>query len=752
MKDLRDFLIASGIKQEVADYITKNFRVSELDVGNIKEMREGKGNSIFDDIYRKIKRRKAVILTEEEKEAIISSTNLPVKIKEELAEKLRGVRISGAKLDKIIKEVERKYENAKVEPCEAVGIIAAQSIGEPGTQMSLPGHEKIIICENGTIRIRKIGEFVDELMDKFGYERFSESDVCDLPENIGFLVPSLDQDGNIRWKRILSCSRHKSPKKILRVETRSGRKILSTDSHSFVVKKEGRIIPISGRELSLDDRLPVIRRIPQPHPTLGIRDCLKVENELPDYVYGADESTICSLLRNYFDRNGDVDLQRGIIILDSSSEELIDGISLLLNRLGVFSKKIKEDGKGELHISHRYAPVFLEKIASDEKEKMDKLSKLCELRDADSVEDEDCDVIWDEIKSISYEDADTEHVYDISVNGLETFATFDGIITHNTMRTFHYAGVGAIYVTLGLPRIIEIVDARDPSTPAMKIRLEKEYAGEKEKAEEVAVKIEETRLSHVGRIETLEREDNNIIFIKLDRNELDKRKINKEEIVAKVEEMIKKMERKEKEAEEVEIEILPEEDIIVVKAPSYRMLMKMEDQLPNILLKGIEGIKRVVVRYDNERKEYMLYTEGSALKKVMQIEGVDYRRTITNNINEIASVLGIEAARNAIIEEMMSTLEEQGLNVDIRHIMLIADMTTVDGEIKQIGRHGVAGEKASVISRAAFEVTVKHLLDAALYGKRDELKGVIENVIVGQPIKLGTGGIELVARRYGEAA
>ncbi|MGA9029451.1 MAG: DNA-directed RNA polymerase subunit A'', partial [Methanoregula sp.] len=120
-------------------------------------------------------------------------------------------------------------------------------------------------------------------------------------------------------------------------------------------------------------------------------------------------------------------------------------------------------------------------------------------------------------------------------------------------------------------------------------------------------------------------------------------------------------------------------------------------------------------------------------------------RTRTNNISEIAQVLGIEAARNAIIHEAQSTLNEQGILVDVRHIMLVADMMCMEGEVKQIGRHGIAGEKESVLSRAAFEVTVNHLLDAAVANETDELSGVTENVIVGQPIQLGTGDVRLVA-------
>jgi len=89
-------------------------------------------------------------------------------------------------------------------------------------------------------------------------------------------------------------------------------------------------------------------------------------------------------------------------------------------------------------------------------------------------------------------------------------------------------------------------------------------------------------------------------------------------------------------------------------------------------------------------------------------------------------------------------LSEQGLNVDMRHIMLVADVMTADGTVRAIGRHGVSGEKSSVLSRAAFEITVNHLLLASQRGESDELNGVAENIIVGQPVKLGTGAIELV--------
>ncbi|MDM7939936.1 MAG: DNA-directed RNA polymerase subunit A'' [Methanothrix sp.] len=311
--------------------------------------------------------------------------------------------------------------------------------------------------------------------------------------------------------------------------------------------------------------------------------------------------------------------------------------------------------------------------------------------------------------------------------------------TQMTMRTFHYAGVAEINVTLGLPRLIEIVDARKiPSTPTMTIRLmasddpEKDYAHDRDKAREVAWAIESTSILHLGSIATDLAEMN--VLIELNPGAMEQRKISAEEVAERL-------------REETGLDVEQKENLLVMapEEPSYRELLQLVETIKRISLKGVEGIKRVVIRKEGD--EYVLYTEGSSLKKVMQFEGVDPTRIKTNNINEIGEVLGIEAARNAIINEATDTLREQGLSVDVRHIMLVADIMTVDGEVKQIGRHGVSGEKASVLARAAFEVTVNHILDAAIRGDVDDLKGVTENVIVGQPIQLGTGDVTLVANK-----
>ncbi|PCR91791.1 DNA-directed RNA polymerase subunit A'' [Natrinema ejinorense] len=306
--------------------------------------------------------------------------------------------------------------------------------------------------------------------------------------------------------------------------------------------------------------------------------------------------------------------------------------------------------------------------------------------------------------------------------------------TQLTMNTFHYAGVAEIDVTQGLPRLIELVDARKtPDTPMMTVHLEGEYATEREKAHEVVWNIEATKILALGDVSTNVADMR--VQIALNQDTLEERMITAEEVAEIIEDSLGVNTTR----QGTRIEFGPEE-------PSYRDLLQLVEELREITFKGIEEVSRVVIRREEleDGEEFVLYTEGSAFGDVLEIEGVDASRTTCNNIHEIHRNLGIEAAREAIIEETNNTLAEQGLDdVNVRHLMLVADIMTNRGEIESIGRHGISGSKDSVLARAAFEVTVNHLLNAAIHGEIDDLDGVTENVIVGKPIKLGTGDVDL---------
>jgi len=302
--------------------------------------------------------------------------------------------------------------------------------------------------------------------------------------------------------------------------------------------------------------------------------------------------------------------------------------------------------------------------------------------------------------------------------------------TQLTMRAYHVAGALGIKVTLGLPRLIEIFDAKKKiETPMMTIYLKKEY-NTKEKAEEFADNIIEKRIYDLSKNVSLDLL-NRVIRIELK----DKRK--NEKVVKIIEETTKNLKVKIKEGEII-VEI-KEEEIETTD------LQKIKDDVLNIVVEGIEGVTAAIVR--SEGNYWTIQTLGSNLEKVLTMEEVDETKTYSNNIYEVYRIFGIEAARNLIIKEAYKTMQEQGLDVNIRYLCILADVMTWSGEIMSIGRYGVAGAKHSVLARAAFEETIKHLARAAIKGEVDEFKGMFENVMIGQVAPTGTGMFDLMVER-----
>ena len=305
--------------------------------------------------------------------------------------------------------------------------------------------------------------------------------------------------------------------------------------------------------------------------------------------------------------------------------------------------------------------------------------------------------------------------------------------TQMTMRTFHYAGVTELNVTLGLPRLIEIVDARkEIATPTMDIYFDEERRNDEEFVRTLANQIGKSTINDILSDFNLNYGTMEVEAV-LDNKKIEEKRLDREKINAAIEKAFKKA-------------VINGDEIIISSSKDsksdskfvIRELRLLADKVRDLQISGIKGIGKVIIRRDDE---WIIHTEGSNLKEILDMDGIDHVRTTTNNIHEIGEVLGIEAARQSIINEAQNTLSEQGLSVDVRHIMLVADIMTSEGVVKSIGRHGISGEKSSVLARAAFEETGKHLLRASIRGEVDDLTGIIENIIIGQPIPLGTGSV-----------
>ncbi len=871
---------------------------------------------------------------------------LPAKMLDEFRENIqKGA--SDAKVRKILEAVYNEYKNARVSPGESVGLIAAESIGEPGTQMSIAYEEEVIIKSQNRIKIVKIGEFVDKVMDKkIAYASYGNgTEVCDL-SGAELFVPALSQSEKVEWKKVTAVSRHKSPHTLLKIKTRSCRQIIATPYHSFIIRKNNKIIPVAGSSLIMGDRIPSVKKLanvtnnefiklenylPKTHyiyeselrkaigrksnfalpiksyeqinnyaqgnvkfqlkqncvymyqnhsneqiPEIMELDSLfgfflgaylaegthtahyigitnvseqylqevikfaekyninyKIKYEMgvygksttlllystlvadllnktcgkgaynkliPEFAYSAKFEFISALLRAYFDGDGNISVMRKIIRASSCSKQLIDGIAILLSQFGIFAvKSVSGRNQYTLSISYRYANEFKEKISLVIPRKKKELEKLAQIPDQKTsydltdmvagygnilsrigkklgvpsrltdkftkkqkigrqalrkyvalfekkakeknilIDEElkilngmlNSDIIWDEIVKLEYVKPTNGYVYDFSVEDLETFTTFDGIITHNTLNTFHFAGVAEMNVTLGLPRIIEILDGRkELDNPMMEIYLKKPYAGGKkmEELRHLALQIKETKLNDISNEFSINIADFTI-EVKLDKDRMREIGVTVGKVMDAISKQLKGY------------NIKDDKDSIILKSrskeDSFNESYKTKEKIKGITIKGIKGISQVLpVKRD---EEFVIITAGSNLADVLQLEEVDAYRTTTNNIFEIEQVLGIEAARQAIINEIFKVIESQGLNVDARHIMLVADTMCVSGTVKGVTRYGVVSEKSSVLARASFETPIKHIINAALIGEVDNLNSVVENVMINQPVPIGTG-------------
>jgi DNA-directed RNA polymerase subunit A" len=227
---------------------------------------------------------------------------------------------------------------------------------------------------------------------------------------------------------------------------------------------------------------------------------------------------------------------------------------------------------------------------------------------------------------------------------------------------------------------------------------------------------------------------NSSVSIQLSHDKLKEFKISAEEISRQISKKIKG------------VESSFEGDIVNVKIPKGDVgkVYKLRAKIKDVHIQGVPRISQVLPV--KEVDEWVIKTAGSNFKEILKIPEVDETRTITNDLFEIHSVLGVEAARNAIINEIKATLKDQGLTVDDRHLMLVADAMTNTGFIKGTNRYGITKTKASVLARASFEVALRHLFKAAATREVDNLTSIVENVMINQPAPVGTGIVKLVMK------
>ena len=297
--------------------------------------------------------------------------------------------------------------------------------------------------------------------------------------------------------------------------------------------------------------------------------------------------------------------------------------------------------------------------------------------------------------------------------------------TQMTLNTFHFAGV-AEHSVQGLPRLIEILDAKkNLVSPFMKVYLNKKGMNDN-KFKLIAEKIKETKLIEFTKNVDIDVEEK-LVTIHLDSKKIAKFEIDPKSLISYMDKKIRK-------------KCSLEENVLIIKETASVSLGDLnadKEFALNSIVYGIKGIKDVsLIR---EEEDYLIITKGVALKQVKNIEGVDISRLYSNDIVLMNDYLGIEAARQVIINEIIDVVKSQGLSINERHILLIADIMTQTGDVKGMTRYGIVADKLNVLTRASFETPLKHLSKGALMNESNPLSSVTENVMTNQVVNIGTG-------------
>jgi DNA-directed RNA polymerase II subunit RPB1 len=368
--------------------------------------------------------------------------------------------------------------------------------------------------------------------------------------------------------------------------------------------------------------------------------------------------------------------------------------------------------------------------------------------------------------------------------------------TQMTLNTFHYAGVSAKNVTLGVPRLREIINvAKKIKTPSLSVYLKPEVNKKKELAKNVQCALEYTTLRSVTHATEIwydpdplgtiieddvefvrsyyEMPDEDIdpdkispwlLRIELNREMMIDKKLSMADIAEKInrefdddlscifnddnaDKLILRIRITNDDAPKGEIQDESAEDDVFLKKIEGNMLTEMA-------LRGIPDINKVFIKHGKVNKfdqnegfkadnEWMLDTEGVNLLAVMCHEDVDATRTTSNHLIEVIEVLGIEAVRRSLLDELRVVISFDGSYVNYRHLAILCDTMTYRGHLMAITRHGINRNDTGPLMRCSFEETVDILLDAAVYAEADLLRGVTENIMLGQLAPIGTGGCAL---------
>lgn len=668
-----------------------------------------------------------------------------------------------------------KFITAHAEPGEMVGITCAQSIGERQTQMSVAHTENVWIHEiHKRTRMPRdyvgpIGDYIDKMIpgDRDGVHDTSGDDYTAF-------VLAISPSGTVRWSRLTELSRHRINGRMRTIETTSGATVSTTMSHSLLVAAQSpplrgtRIEPIVASEIQpLKHHVPHIRSRIQARPSI-----LRLAPTPPGRL--ADMRAIVETAKSM---RGDFVRATALLAQMVYSADNLRACGRILAD-GLFSGT--PDGLFMAHYRDNKELVFLQMIgialcvwgvSCDTKWTRIGGAPLGEPKGGVVMRMIQTTGYWERIvvhKDIRGEAYERRHdfVYDLSVEE-NTFMLMSGIFVHNTLNTFHSAGLAVQTVLSGVPRFMELLNAtKDPRLSSTRFRLIRPVSGISECRDAIGDRLVCVCLGDLVESHSVfsqaQRADpwfdvfefvfqnghkglDHGVRMVMKGSILQKNRLRLDRIAACIESRF----------EDVHVVFSPQHLLTVDVYVDMSMMETDHDFfmrrifLPRLFeteIGGVRGVSGYVASKDSSGTVWV-QTTGNNFLDLLALDWVDQHTMVSNNMWDTLSVIGIEATRMFLLEEFGRVISSDGNYIHPNHIMLLVDIMTFHGTLLSISRYGMKKEQTSPLAKASFEECFDHFLTAGFMGETENIKSVSASIICGRRSQIGTGLCDLVIDR-----
>lgn len=723
-------------------------------------------------------------------------------------------------LSALLDELEDRIAHAKATEGESVGCIAAQSIGEPATQMTLNSvdwHTTMVLhwtSKDGpppAPQDAEVGAFVDALIA----QRPEDCQVMPDGQTIYLPLPpgtalalSPQEDGTMVWTELEAVTRHPpinedGSRTLVEVKTESGRTVTVTKGKSLLVEDGGALLPKGGDEVRVGDRVPVVHALPASEesssalPALLDLHTVFAAEEMPPTTQRPLDRAFGLLVGAYLSSSdegeeeetaADETTRRLLRCTCGSTRRRVPGFAFAAP--DAFVRGLLENTEPNKTTTTPHE----DKEDDEERLLRDGLS-LLRARFSDTAAAPSSstlrDVRLERIVSLTEVASSHEFVYDLTVAGTRNMTATSGFAVRDT---FHSAGVSAKNVTLGIPRLKEVIDAsKSPKTPCTTLRFLAPYASSAAFADYVARTLPLTRLGDVvARCDILHDPDPWRTVV------------SEDAWVVECERLLRCEGEKEEEAKKtpsddckhvVRLELLQE----VMRArhltpPMVRSLLaaRLEGRATvlssevnavdwvvrvrfrqvgemmrvgglaaeqeallchravNVLLDtvvvsghpGVTGATAAEVTRSDGQTEHVVHAYGSVLVDAAALHCVDWAQCTSNDLWEVYHTLGIEACANVVFEQIKAVVSFDGTYVDDRHLLTIVDSMCRGGTLMPLNRHGINRTDASPLMRCSFEETMDVLCNAAVFSDVENARSVTASIMTGQLSSLGTGTVD----------